>query len=90
MKKVLDQCPTCIRAKQTKEEPAGPNSTRSATQPYQGLSIDFSFSGTKSKDKERAREYVGLNGETRVVRWPVFCAIGLHLYADRRFLRASL
>ena len=63
MKSVLDQCPTCIRAKQTKE-PAGPNTTRTATEPYQGLSIDFSFSGVKSKDKTRESEYLGLNGET--------------------------
>ena len=36
---VLDQCPTCIQAKQTKQSP-GKHSTRVATQPYQGLSID--------------------------------------------------
>jgi len=63
MDKVLEKCPTCIRAKQTKK-PAGPNSTRIATEPYPGLSIDFSFSGTKSKDKARQEDYVGLNGET--------------------------
>ena len=64
MDAILDSCPTCIRAKQTKE-PAGPNTTRTATQPYQGLSIDFSFSGTKSKnDDTRQRDYVGINGET--------------------------
>jgi hypothetical protein len=60
---VLDECPTCIQAKQRKE-PAGPNSTKTATMPYQGLSIDFAFSGTKSDDKSRADDYVGLNGET--------------------------
>jgi len=49
MDRILDVCPTCIRAKQTKE-PAGPNTTRTATQPYQGISIDFSFSGTRSKN----------------------------------------
>eukprot|EP00980_Cylindrotheca_fusiformis_P030011 scaffold24183_cov269-Cylindrotheca_fusiformis.AAC.1 len=39
MDSVLDKCPTCIRAKQTKE-PAGPNTTRVATQPpYQGSTI---------------------------------------------------
>ena len=38
---VLNQCPTCIQAKQTKELP-GKHTTRVATQPlYQGLSIDF-------------------------------------------------
>jgi hypothetical protein len=60
---VLDTCPTCIRAKQTKE-PAGTNSTRTATIPYQGLSIDFSFAGTKSANEECARDFVGANGET--------------------------
>ena len=49
MDRVLDICPTCVRSKQTKE-PAGPNTTRVATEPYQGLSIDFSFSGTRSKN----------------------------------------
>ena len=60
---VLDKCPTCIQSKQTKE-PAGKNSTRTATVPYQGLSVDFSFSGTTSKNKERKKDYIGLNGET--------------------------
>ncbi len=41
---VLDKCPTCAQAKQTKEA-AGENSTRTATVPFQGLSVDFSFSG---------------------------------------------
>jgi len=49
MDRILDVCPTCIRAKPTKE-PASPNTTRTATQPYQGLSVDFSFSGTRSKN----------------------------------------
>ena len=60
---VLDQCPTCIRAKQTKT-PAGPHSTRIATQPYQGLSIDFCFTGVASKDTGRRQDYEGINGET--------------------------
>ena len=37
---VVDLCPTCIQAKQTKTA-AGPNSTKAATCPCQGLSIDF-------------------------------------------------
>jgi hypothetical protein len=60
---VLERCPTCIQAKQRKE-PAGPNSTKKATNNYQGLSIDFSFSGTRSKNACRSRDYVGLHGET--------------------------
>jgi len=49
MDRVLDICPTCIHSKQTKNA-AGGNTTRTAEQPYQGLSIDFSFSGTRSKN----------------------------------------
>jgi len=46
---VLDVCPTCIRSKETKTA-AGGNTTRTAKQPYQGLSIKFSFSGSQSKN----------------------------------------
>jgi hypothetical protein len=35
-----------------------------ATQPYQGLSVDFSFAGVKSKNTDQEHDYVGLNGET--------------------------
>jgi len=49
MDRVLDICPACIRSKQTKNA-AGGNTTRTAEQPHQGLSIDFSFSGTRSKN----------------------------------------
>jgi len=49
MDRVLDICPTCIRSKQTKNA-AGGNTTGTAEQPYQGLSIDFSFSNTRSKN----------------------------------------
>ena len=44
--------------------PAGPHSTCLATQPYQGLSIDFCFTGTSSKDSTRKLDYKGINGET--------------------------
>lgn len=59
---VIYNCPTCIQAKMTKSS-AGPNSTRTATRPYQGLSIDFSFSGVESSKKDR-EDFVGFNGET--------------------------
>jgi len=49
MDRVLDICPTCICSKQTKNATGG-NTTRIAEQPYQGLSVDFSFSGTCSKN----------------------------------------
>ena len=63
MHAVLNKCPTCIQSKQTKE-PAGSNTMCTTTVPYQGLMVDFSFSGTKSKDAGHAKDYLGLNGET--------------------------
>ena len=60
---VLSTCPTCIQAKQTKSAP-GHHSTRVATQPYQGLSIDYGFSGMVSANSKRRKDYEGLNKET--------------------------
>jgi hypothetical protein len=59
---VLDKCPTCIQSKQTKESSKA-GTTRKATQRFEGLSIDVSFSGQRSKNNERAKEFVGFNGE---------------------------
>ena len=75
---IFDNCPTCIRAKQTKNAPNTPHApleqsrepnksfhqSRTAKFPYQGLSIDFSFSGMSSKDSERRTNFEGINGET--------------------------
>jgi hypothetical protein len=63
MDPVLDKCPTCIQAKQVKE-PAGKNTTRVATRPFQGLSIDFAFAGVKSSDDKRKEDFTGIHGET--------------------------
>jgi hypothetical protein len=60
---VLDQCPTYLAAKLKKRAP-GHVSTMKATTPWQGLSIDFAFTGQASKDKTRATSYNGFNGET--------------------------
>jgi len=83
---VLDKCPTCIKAKQAKE-PSGPESTRTATVPYQGLSIDFSFAGTKSKNKERETDYLGLNGETSWIL--IYDHFSRRLHGDTRVSKAS-
>jgi GAG-pre-integrase domain len=83
---VLDKCPTCIQAKQTKE-PAGPHTTRTATAPYQGLSVDFSFSGVKSKDKSREIDFVGLNGEASWIL--VSDHFTQRLHGDTRVSKAS-
>ena len=60
---VLHTCPTCVQAQLTKSS-TGPNSTGTATRPYQGLSIDFSFSGVQSKNKEGCKDFLGFNGES--------------------------
>ena len=43
------------------------NTTLVTTQPYQGLSADFLFSCTKSKDTEWRKEYVGINNATSAI-----------------------
>ena len=83
---ILDKCPTCIQAKQTKES-AGPNTTRTATVPYQGLSIDFSFSGVKSKDPKRAKDYIGLHGETCWIS--VYDHFSQRLHGDTRVSKGT-
>ena len=60
---ILDNCPTCIRSKMSKStQPKG--TTKKATQPHQGLSIEFAFSGVKSKNKSLQKDFVGFSGET--------------------------
>ena len=63
---ILDTCPTCLAAKMKKRAP-GHSSTMKATVPWQGLSIDFAFTGQASKDKSRATAYKGFNGETSFI-----------------------
>jgi hypothetical protein len=41
---ILDSCPTCLASKM-KKSAAGSNSTRKATTPWQGILIDFAFTG---------------------------------------------
>ena len=65
--KVLDQCPTCIQAKMSKTSP-GHGTTRVDTQQYQGLSIDFYFSGMIYDDSDLNTIYEVINGET----WWIF------------------
>ena len=47
----------------TKTAP-GPNSTMRALHHGQGISVDFSFSGVKSKTTGRRKDYLDINGET--------------------------
>jgi hypothetical protein len=56
-------CPACLAAKM-KNRAKGSESSRKATQPFQGFSIDFAFAGQRSKDKNTAVDFVGHGGET--------------------------
>ena len=60
--RILEQCSTCLQAKQTKIPAKG--TTLKATKRFQGFSIDFSFSGVKSKTTGRRKDYLGIHGET--------------------------
>ena len=44
--------------------PCASHSTQRAEHPYQGFSIDFSFSGMLSSKSERQQDFEGVNGET--------------------------
>jgi len=64
----LDSCPVCLAAKM-KSRNRGDGETRVATEPGQGLSIDFSFAGQHSKnatnpEQMRVNDYMGVHGET--------------------------
>ena len=67
----VQKCPTCIKAKMQKRSRSKEDS-RHATKPFQGISIDFGFMVTRSKDKKRYVDLVGLNGET------CYCMIADH------------
>jgi hypothetical protein len=56
-------CPICARAKLTKAVRSKGSSSR-ATQPHQGISVDFGFVVQTSSDAQRKRNLAGLNGET--------------------------
>ncbi|KAG7360948.1 hypothetical protein IV203_036047 [Nitzschia inconspicua] len=60
---IFEKCLTCIQANRTKES-AGTHSTRTATQPFKGLSVDFLFARIHSKNVARKKDFTGLNGET--------------------------
>ena len=57
----IDACSTCISAKQTKNAATG--TTLKATIPFQGFSMDSSYSGIRSKILKRRRNYVVVYGE---------------------------
>jgi hypothetical protein len=60
---MMENYPVCLAAKM-KYRVRGSKSTRKATQPFQGFSIDFAFAGQRSKDKNNAVDFVGYGGKT--------------------------
>jgi len=64
----LDSCPVCLAANM-KSRNRGDGETRTATEPGQGLPLDFSFAGQHSKnatnpEQMRINDYMGIHGET--------------------------
>ena len=64
----LDSCPACLAANM-KSRNRGDGETRTATEPGQGLSLDFSFAGQHSKnatnpEQMRVNDCMGVHGET--------------------------
>jgi len=64
----LDSCPVCLAANM-KSRNQGDGETRTATEPGQGLSLDFSFAGQHSKkatnlEQMWINDYMGIHGET--------------------------
>ena len=83
---VLTTCSTCIEAKQVKSAP-GENTTLTAKQPFQGLSLDFMFSGMQSKNRNRRTDFLGYNGETSAI--VVLDHFTGQLYGDARMSKAT-
>jgi len=64
----FDSCPACLAANM-KSRNRGDGETRTATEPGQGLSLDFSFAGQHSKnamnpEQMRINDCMGIHGET--------------------------
>ena len=89
----IDNCSTCSKANMRKRSPGKRSLSDSVTRPYQGLFIDFGFSGRISFDKdgkviESSRQDIeGLNGETA---WILIAdAQTKMLHGDTRVSKAS-
>jgi hypothetical protein len=89
----LLKCPTCLKTNLTKSPPGHKSLRDTVTRPYQGLYIDFAFSGKISRDKngkiiESSRVDVeGINGETSWVL--ITDAYSRMLHGDVRLSKAS-
>ena len=72
----IKNCPMCIKENMRKNAASKRSLTESVTRPYQGLFIDFGFSGFISYDKDgkvvpSSRVHVeGVNGESA---WILIC-----------------
>ena len=55
---ILEQCPTFIHSDQPKTP--GTSTTLSATRPFQGFLIEFSFSDQTSKDTKPCTNFIGI------------------------------
>jgi Reverse transcriptase (RNA-dependent DNA polymerase) len=60
---IIDSCPVCIAAKLRKSH-ASSQTSRVATQCFQGIGIDMGFVVQQSKNTQRYQDSIGINGET--------------------------
>ena len=58
---ILDKCPVCTGLEQPKQPGLG--TTKRATKPHQGFSIDFGFVGQAKKEDKKYDEFLGFNKE---------------------------
>ena len=58
---ILDKCPVCTGSEQPKRPGLG--TTKRATKPHQGFSIDFGFAGQARKEDNKYDEFLGFNKE---------------------------
>ena len=66
----VKHCPTCIKENMRKNSAGKQSLSKTVSHPYQGLFVDFSFSGKLSFDKDRKvkpglqEDIEGIHGET--------------------------
>jgi hypothetical protein len=70
-----------------RKQPAGTHTTRTATSKYQGLSVDFAFTGQTSKNAKRAASYKGLRGESCYIL--IYDHFTQHLDGEPRISKGS-
>ena len=89
----INQCPTCVQTNLRKRSAGKRSLSESVSCPYQGIFVDYAFSGSLARDKEgkiieSSRSNVeGINGETAWIL--ISDAQTKMLHGDTRTSKAS-